>query len=271
MSEPKTPTWRYVIPNAVTCTGMLIGLVSIMNTLAGHYETAAWMILLCTLIDKLDGTAARALNASSKFGVELDSFSDFLTFGIAPAILILGLLTKHPVYASSWDTSAGIWFVRGCCAFFIVMSALRLAKFNVLTEEIGSRLFLGIPTTLVGAITASWLLTVWKWELSDSLVTSLPFVMVALGLWMVSNIPLPKMRKTSSTPYNIWMGANAALAYILVPLQMLPDYLFFLAGGYSIIGTVYAIVFMREDNPKFRAVPHGAGHGETGSGGTDGG
>ncbi len=166
---------------------------------------------------------------------------------------MLELLTKHPTHSVAWDGEGAVWFVRGCCAFFTVMSALRLAKFNVLTEEIGSKLFLGIPTTLVGAVVASFLLASWEYGpkfIPSGLVSMLPYFMVALGLWMVSNIPLPKMRKTSSGPYNIWLGVNGLAAYILVPLQLCPGYLLFLSVGYAVLGSIYAVFFMQDALPE---------------------
>ena len=178
---PRLGRLGYVIPNAITCCGMLIGLWSITYTLEGRFEDAAWLILLCVLIDKLDGTAARLLRASTEFGVQLDSFSDFVTFGIAPAVLFMGLMGSEP-HAAWWAGSGGSVFVKFSAAFFIIMAALRLAKFNVLTEAIGSKLFLGIPTTLTGALSGSWALTVWKYDLPSAALSVYPVIMVILGL-----------------------------------------------------------------------------------------
>ena len=259
MTEPKpTSLLRYVAPNAVTCTGLVVGLLSIMHTMAGmgahddpavaaqEFTSAAWLILLCTLLDKLDGTVARLLKASSKFGVELDSFSDFTTFGVAPAVLLLGVLTTDPRYSEFYASDAGLWFVRASSAFLIVVSALRLAKFNVLTEKIGSRLFMGIPTTLVGALVSSFLLTAWHQGWSPRAVAAVPIALWVVGLWMVSNIPLPKMHKTSSMAYNIFMGINAALTYVFVPFRLFPEYLLLMSSSYAILGTIFAMLRMRE-------------------------
>ncbi len=240
---------KYVFPNAVTCIGMLVGLYSITLTIAGDYEQAAWMVLLCVLIDKLDGSVARLLNASSRFGVELDSFSDFLTFGVAPGLLFLSLVTNEPRYAEYWQGDGAVWFVRFASAFFIVMAGLRLAKFNVLSEEIGGKIFLGVPTTLTGGFLSSYVLTCWKYDLPDVMIAAGPVILVGFGLWMVSNIPVPKVRVTESRGYNIFMGVNAAGAYICAPLQILPEYLFAVAFGYCTIGTGYALLFMRDSAP----------------------
>ncbi len=238
---------KYAVPNAVTSIGLLTGLLSIMNTMAGDYESAAWLILLCCLLDKLDGTVARALGASSKFGVELDSFSDFVTFGIAPAFLLLGLATKDPRYSAYWATPAGLWFVRASSAFLILTSGLRLAKFNVMTETIGSKLFLGIPTTHVGGMIASYLLVAWKYQWPAASVAAVPIAIWLIGLWEVSNIPLPKVRKTSSKAYNIFIAVNALGVYVTVPLRILPEYPLVFSIGYALIGTTWAILFMKPD------------------------
>ena len=71
---------KYLVPNSLTAFSMLLGLISTYYSTQGHYDLAAWMILWGVLLDKLDGTSARLLNASSKFGAELDSFADFVTF-----------------------------------------------------------------------------------------------------------------------------------------------------------------------------------------------
>ncbi len=241
-----TSRLKYVFPNAVTAIGMLFGLYSITLTIVGDYEQAAWMILVCVLIDKLDGSVARLLNASSRFGVELDSFSDFLTFGVAPGLLFLSLMTDDPRYMSTWQ-GGSVWFVRFSCGFFIVMAALRLAKFNVLTEEIGSKIFLGIPTTLTGGTLAAYVLTVWKYDLPDVMLQYAPVILIVFGLWMVSNVPIPKIRVTKSLAFNIFTAVNAVGAYVCTPLQVLPEYLFAVAFGYCTIGTWYALVFMKPE------------------------
>lgn len=259
-SATSTSRLKYVAPNMVTCAGMLFGLFAILMTLEGRFEDAAWLILVCVLLDKLDGTVARLLNASSRFGVELDSFSDFLTFGMAPGILVMGLMT-HPgsAYSQYWVGEGPVWFVRGACAFFIVMAALRLAKFNVMTDDIGKTLFLGVPTTLAGGMTATWVLTVWKYDLPDQTVAYFPIVLIILGLWMVSNIPMPKVRVTSSLAWNIFSGVNAALAYIFVPLRIFPEYLFGVAASYGLLGTAYAVFFMKDKPADAPAVAGEAG------------
>ena len=86
---------RYLVPNALTSMSVALGLLSIQASLAGSYRMAAWWAMYCVLTDKLDGLAARALKASSGFGAQLDSFADFLSFGVAPATLVVGFFASR--------------------------------------------------------------------------------------------------------------------------------------------------------------------------------
>ena len=80
---------RYTIPNSFTAMSLLLGVASIVTSRLGNLELAAWMIVWCGLLDVMDGLAARLLNATSNFGAEFDSMADLVSFGVAPAMLIL--------------------------------------------------------------------------------------------------------------------------------------------------------------------------------------
>src|SRR4051812_3422934 len=89
-------TLRYLIPNALTACGILMAARSIQVALEGNLRVAAWWVLCTVLTDKLDGIAARALRASSEFGAQLDSFSDFFSFGIAPSAIVYAFFSRTP-------------------------------------------------------------------------------------------------------------------------------------------------------------------------------
>ena len=113
----RTPRWRYVVPNAVTLTGFVLGLVAIMEAFAGDFVESAWLIILCACIDKLDGMTARLLKATSKIGMQLDSFSDMICFGCAPSALVYSLAygpmtAQEPAFAM-WHTPATSVVVQG--------------------------------------------------------------------------------------------------------------------------------------------------------------
>lgn len=135
-----------LLPNVITLSGLCFGLSSIRFALEGDFNLAILCILIAGVCDVLDGMLARHLNCESDLGAQLDSLSDFLSFGIAPGILM---------YMSIFNQESGIGTFA--CLIFIIFSCLRLALYNVRLElskaseeEFGS-FFTGIPTP-VGAI-----------------------------------------------------------------------------------------------------------------------
>ena len=113
-----------LLPNLVTLTGMCLGLTSIRFAMDGRFKTAVVLILLAAVMDGLDGLIARRLNATSRLGAELDSLSDFLCFGVAPALL---------VYHMILDGTGSLGWIA--VLTFAGASCLRLARFNVMRSE----------------------------------------------------------------------------------------------------------------------------------------
>ncbi|MBF8246560.1 MAG: phosphatidylcholine/phosphatidylserine synthase [Rickettsia sp.] len=119
-----------LIPNLITLSGLIIGISSIKYALLGKWEIAVLCILLAAIIDGIDGRIARILNSSSKFGSELDSLCDLANFGVSPAILIyLWAFNHYEFHLIAWGSSM----------FFTACIAIRLAKFNLLNEDIKSK------------------------------------------------------------------------------------------------------------------------------------
>ena len=149
--DPVPP--RTIPPNVLTAIAFGFGCSSAALSLGGG-DTAmsAWFILLSALFDKLDGSVARLLKGQSEFGVQFDSFADCIAFGIAPAALVYRLASQP---GSPWPVAA----VAAISLVYAVFTAVRLARFNVTTSSIGPNLFLGLPSTLSGALVASTSLT----------------------------------------------------------------------------------------------------------------
>ena len=125
-----------LLPNLVTLVGLCAGLTALRLAYAGQFEPAAALLVFAAAIDGLDGLLARKLNAASSFGAELDSLSDFVNFGVAPALLVYqAALVEAP--DASW-TAALIFAVCAC---------LRLARFNVSRGHpiVGKAHFVGVP------------------------------------------------------------------------------------------------------------------------------
>ena len=126
---------RYTIPNSFTALSLLLGMASIATTQLGgveHLELAAWMIVLCGLLDTMDGVAARILKATSSFGAEFDSMADLVAFGVAPAILVLN--AGMQIAGIEYDTGQ-FWVLAVAAGIFALAGAMRLARFNLPTAK----------------------------------------------------------------------------------------------------------------------------------------
>ncbi len=127
--------YREIFPGTFTMLNAVCGFVSILQTLDGEVLNACWFIVLAGFLDALDGKVARLSGVSSRFGIELDSLSDFLSFGVAPAVLI------NSLQLASLGKMG--WII--ITAVYVVAAGFRLAKFNLFadTEEKGE--FVGLP------------------------------------------------------------------------------------------------------------------------------
>lgn len=167
------------VPNAMTCGNLLCGCIGLVMTLRGHLETAAWLIGLAAILDFGDGFVARLVNVSGPFGKELDSLADVVTFGVLPATIVFQLCWFQDLGPISY------------AAFLIaVLSALRLAKFNIDTRQ--SEQFIGLPTPANTLLIAAFPLmeryqpqydAIWKNDVALGM-------MIAFSFMLVSDVPL---------------------------------------------------------------------------------
>ncbi len=166
----------YILPSMFTLLGLLCGFYSLVSTIQGNYEHAAWAIIGAAIFDMLDGRVARLLNAETAFGAELDSLADMVSFGVAPAVLVY-LWALTPYDKLGW-----------LAAFLIVAgSALRLARFNVQLASQDKRYFQGLPTPALAIFMASGVLF---YSSFDATPSSGLWLMLSIGLaWLlVSNV-----------------------------------------------------------------------------------
>ena len=135
---------RTILPNAITLIGVCIGLTSIKFAIDGKFAIAIIAILFAGLMDALDGRIARLIKGTSKMGKELDSLGDVVSFGVAPALI---MYFWNLQYLDKFG-----WFV---CLIYVVCVALRLARFNVSSEEEPSwkdNFFEGMPSPAGGVV-----------------------------------------------------------------------------------------------------------------------
>ena len=175
------------IPNTITSTSVLCGTVGVVFALQGRPDYAFIMMLIAAVCDFCDGLAARMLGAYSPMGKELDSLADMVSFGVLPTAILIGTMQQRGV--DSWTEVIPV--------FLAVMSALRLAKFNV-DERQGSD-FIGIATPTAALVSGSLCYFVAKHP--ESVLAGwagtqwfLPALAVVLGLLLVSEIPMFGMK-----------------------------------------------------------------------------
>jgi len=169
----------YVLPNLFTTGGLFSGFYSIVATVNGHYDRAAWFILIAGVFDALDGRVARITNTTSRFGVEYDSLADLVAFGVAPGLLMYMWALK-PFGKFGW-----------LAAFlYLVCGALRLARFNVQVNTVESKRFLGLPIPAAAGMVASCVLLFYYFGGSGEIVkkVSILLLIYILAFLMVSSI-----------------------------------------------------------------------------------
>ena len=113
---------------------MIFGLVSLWSAHNGDSALAAWMIIYAVLTDRLDGLVARAVKGTSELGMQLDSFADFLNFGVAPAFLVLTYLSSRPDLPYH-DAARAHTLLFVACGGYMLCAVFRLARYNVLVRR----------------------------------------------------------------------------------------------------------------------------------------
>jgi CDP-diacylglycerol--serine O-phosphatidyltransferase len=199
---------RYTIPNSFTALSLLLGVTSIVTTQVGELELAAWIIVWCGLLDMVDGVTARLLKATSDFGAEFDSMADLVSFGVAPAMLVLNAGIQIGGATPGADQ---FWVLVVAIAVFVLAGAMRLARFNLYSDQPSTGWFAGIPITAAGGgmVPAVVLVLIHYPDLAGSLPLRLylPVLMFVLALLMISRLRFPKAVVRDSLPVNIFQGA----------------------------------------------------------------
>ena len=181
----KIPSKRgiYLLPSVLTTFGMFAGFYSIISSINGEFTIAAISIMIAMMWDTLDGRLARLTNTQSAFGAEYDSLADFVSFGLAPALLVYEW-SLYELGRFGWLAA----FVYLACA------ALRLARFNTQVGIADKRFFQGLPSPAAAGVIASMIwLKIWTFASFDSEVISLGYylgagITILCGILMVSNV-----------------------------------------------------------------------------------
>ena len=223
----------YILPNALTLCGMFLGFYAILASVKGAFVHAAWAILIANIFDGLDGWVARVTHSTTKFGIELDSLSDLIAFGVAPAVLLYSW-SLHLFGRVGW----------GAAFLYVMCGALRLARYNVQMGSVESKAFTGMPIPGAAVVLAS--LVLFYNEMWGRAAGKNPFVLVLvfmLAILMVSTLRYhgikeidPKRRK----PFWILV----VFVVVLVLVFMHPEItIFAFSMGYILWGIIENAVF----------------------------
>lgn len=250
---------RYLAPNAITAASMMFGMVSLWSAHRGDYSLAAWMIIYAVLTDRLDGVVARLLKATSDLGVQLDSFADFLNFGVAPAFLSFSYLSQRPelpYFEAGWART----LLMVTCGGWVLAAVFRLARYNITSDEkIPTTIFFGIPTTLAGGLLAIWFLVFLKYDptyhsfagpkVFGDFVTPvwvwkyLPVAQVIGAYLMASAVPMPKVGLARNKVVTAFLLVNLLAGYVAGFAMTMPDVTAWMPTAWIVVFLIWGQFF----------------------------
>lgn len=219
---------RAVVPSLFTVLNIFCGFLSLVHTAQGDFVLASWFVILAAMFDTLDGVMARITKSSSNFGVEFDSLSDVVSFGVAPSFL---------VYTLYLHTLEGFGMLVS--AMPMIFGALRLARFNSQISSTDKDYFKGLPIPAMAITVCSFVLT-FNQEgggLKGLEASLLAPMIVILSLLMVSNLKYDSVPKFSKRgikqhPLRFTVGVIGLTTIVVTGgAALFPFFVFYVATG----------------------------------------
>lgn len=261
LPEPRRPRRRgiYILPNLFTLAALFGGFFAIVMAMNGRFEQAAYGIFIAALLDSLDGRVARMTNTQSAFGEQMDSLSDMVSFGAAPALIVYEWALKG-LGKAGWIAA----FVYCACA------ALRLARFNTNIGIVDKRFFQGLPSPAAAALVIGFI-----WVMDDagfkgvSQLSGLSWGAFALtlyaGLTMVTNVPFYSFKDVSfkrTVPFIVIVAIALGIALINIhpPMVLFGVFCAYGASGYAVYvyrkvkGKPVSVIATSTDEPDERGL-----------------
>lgn len=223
-----------VVPSTFTLANLFFGFWSIVSAFNGNFAWAGWFIVFAGVLDMLDGRIARLSKSGTRFGAELDSLVDVISFGVAPALLM---------YFIEFSTAGRFGWV--VCYLYVVSAAIRLARYNTLPHSpVPSPWFTGLPSPAAGIILATW----YPWSQTPLYKQSLAylstehqglvFLVLIIAALMVSNVKYPRLPKISFRTVAGWLGLLVTVT-IVIGAVVAPASFFFPFGlAYVLFGLI---------------------------------
>ena len=240
VSSKKT---RYLLPNILTLAGVCLGISSIKFSIDGNFALAVTLILLAAILDALDGRIARLIKGTSEFGKELDSLTDFVSFGIAPVFILY-----------FWELKNYEKFGWAITLIYSVCCVLRLARFNLTKisekEEWKNNFFEGIPSPAGGLLILMPLI----YELTNlniglEIKKITPYLTILIAILLVSKIPTLALKKISISPKaTVFLLLGIGIVFISLLFYTLETLLIF--GITYLISIPISIIIYTNQNKK---------------------
>ncbi len=234
-----------VLPSMFTMANMAFGFFSILAASNKEYISACYFIIGSYFMDVMDGRVARFVHGESRFGIEFDSFSDFMSFCIAPAYLIYNFVLKEYGFWS-WPVSF----------LYVLCGSLRLARFNLksLDGENSKKFFQGLPTPAAAGIIISFVLSYSLLEADAPdrkiavlnytmpfIYASFPFIMIGLSLLMISSVPYAAFKSANIFKMRSASGLIISVSIISLMIAYPQNSLFIFFSIYALSGFVIGI------------------------------
>ncbi|MDA8174558.1 MAG: CDP-diacylglycerol--serine O-phosphatidyltransferase [Nitrospiraceae bacterium] len=223
----------YILPNAFTLMGMFSGFLAIIYAINGNFSVAAWAVMVAMVFDGVDGFVARLTGSATRFGIELDSLSDLVAFGVAPAIMIFEISIKA-FGRLGWLAA----FAYAACG------ALRLARYNVQMVTTERKSFMGLPIPGAAVILSTLVLFADKLQLNlydNKLVLVLTYVLAGFMVSTLRFHGLKELNIKGRKPF--WL--LVAIVVVIVVVAVYPEIaLFCFAMLYLMVGIVENIILL---------------------------
>lgn len=216
----------YILPNTLTLCGMFMGFYSILASLKGLYVDASWAIIIAMVFDGLDGWVARLTHSTTRFGIELDSLSDLVAFGVAPAVMLF-----------KWDLASYGRIGWSAAFLFMACGALRLARYNVQMGSAESKSFTGMPIPGAATIVATMVIFYHEiWETMPAKNIYILLLTFILAVLMVSTLRFHGAKEidfSKRKPFWILVAIVVAFALIIMhpPIALFIFAMIYLFGG----------------------------------------
>lgn len=235
-----------MIPNAVTALSIVLACSGLVQAHMGEYSAAAWSIVWCALLDRVDGAVARFAKASSEFGRQLDSLADFIAFCVAPGLIVYFLFTGAPRFTPLIALPGFRTTLTCAVVAYIVAGGIRLARFNITASNLRPGWYEGLTTTFAGLILVTFVLCGEQYSWPLEVMESTPLLMIACSVLMLSNLPLPKALRPEQRGLFAFVAVSHVVVYVLGVSRSLPVVLLLFALAYPLVGFFLGLRWSRQ-------------------------